>query len=253
MLNVSGKSRAVQSGSVIYVSHSYEMFKIHPANRDVDSTNIATIEDGMKKKFLLSSFPIVVNKDFEIMDGQTRFYAAKNLNKPIFYIVDPDIEIGDVAQLNFTRRWKKTDVIKMKAYLGDAIAIDLQRRIKYAKGMGYSAGSALVASQTDERLAANNSRINEYGEFIDIMIKINNIIKAFNVARGTRLANALVPIVSHPLYIETRMLKMIAKHGKHFAPFGTAKENQLYMEQIYNHDVAFDEDYVKLTLKARPK
>lgn len=259
MLNVSevkspsSPMQVMKSGTIVLMSNDYSIFKIHKANRDVDPVNIKTIEEGMKKKFLLSSFPIVVNKNYEIMDGQTRFYAARNLKQPIYYIVDENIKIEDVAQLNFTRRWKKVDLIKMGAELGDPTSIELRKRIAYGATLGYGVMSILVFSRVRQDIKGKTSGINSYEEFLSIISMSEDIFRTLNIKRCGKLSKSLFEILRHPHYIHERMLRMLKKHGGDFVVLASEKENQLKLEEYYNREAKSSDDYVKLTLKARVK
>jgi hypothetical protein len=56
--------------------------------------------------------PILVNSEMEIIDGQHRFTAAKELNIPIFYEKDINLNEDDMALLNSnSRTWASSDFV----------------------------------------------------------------------------------------------------------------------------------------------
>ena len=64
--------------------------------------------------------PIVVNENMEIIDGQGRFEALKELGLPVEYVVSDGATITDCIALNVKQaNWKNTDYVKCYANMGD--------------------------------------------------------------------------------------------------------------------------------------
>ena len=71
--------------NTVYETKEYNTFSFLSNNRNVSSHHVNRIIKSMKKKRLIS--PITINEDGEIIDGQHRFLAQKELNMPIPYII----------------------------------------------------------------------------------------------------------------------------------------------------------------------
>lgn len=98
---------------VIHSTQSYDKFKNFLSNRDVKGSHLKNLIESIQRKNLLHLFPIVVNKNFEIIDGQHRLAAARALNVPIYYIVDSSVTQADIAMVNNNRKgWTAKDYIK---------------------------------------------------------------------------------------------------------------------------------------------
>lgn len=98
---------------VIHSTTSYEKFGKFASNRDVKSAHLKNLIDSIRRKNLLHLFPIVVNSDFEIVDGQHRLASARALQVPIYYIVDSSVTQADIAMVNNNRKgWTAKDYIK---------------------------------------------------------------------------------------------------------------------------------------------
>ena len=69
----------------IYNSSEYSLFKFLPYNRKIEETHVRRLTNVIKIEGWNSDKYITVSKDFEIIDGQHRFLACRNLNLPIFY------------------------------------------------------------------------------------------------------------------------------------------------------------------------
>lgn len=94
----------------IHETYDYDLFKIHPMNRKVSDYQVRILAKDVTFEKKFPSHPILVNKRYEIMDGQHRFYAAQVLNIPIYYIIDDDATIDDARRFNGQQnRWTRTD------------------------------------------------------------------------------------------------------------------------------------------------
>lgn len=70
----------------ILVTTNYDIFKSLNFNRDKSKEHINNIVKMLKKENLLHLHPIIVNEQMELIDGQHRLEAAKELNLPVYYI-----------------------------------------------------------------------------------------------------------------------------------------------------------------------
>lgn len=85
---------------VIKYTHDYYRFNFIGGNRDINTCNLYKLTEELKKENLLHLHPIIVNKDFEIIDGQHRFLAAKELGIGFYYILDENVSIDHVVNGN---------------------------------------------------------------------------------------------------------------------------------------------------------
>ena len=80
----------------IRMTDQYDRFTLLDFNRDISTSNMRKLMQLTAKKFQMHKFPILVTKDFEIIDGQHRFEACRQLGCPIYYIID-DIKSDKVC------------------------------------------------------------------------------------------------------------------------------------------------------------
>lgn len=91
----------------------YDKFKIAEWNRDVK--HVETLKESIRNYGFLM-VPILVNEDMEIIDGQGRFFALKELGLPIYYIVQPGLNKEHCMALNYRQtNWTENDYIKSYA------------------------------------------------------------------------------------------------------------------------------------------
>lgn len=101
---------------IISKTYNYNKFSFIENNREIYKPNLRKIEKSMLKKQIIT--PILVDKDFKIIDGQHRFLICKTHNLPIYYIITT-ATIEDTKLLNSAgRSWTGLDIFlsDMKKY-----------------------------------------------------------------------------------------------------------------------------------------
>ena len=95
----------------IHKTKDYDKFSLLFGNRDIEPVNLKRMVMSMKEVVDLP-IPIIVKRDKDgnlvVLDGQHRLAAAKELGKPIFYIIiDRDIGLKEIRCVNQAQRgWK---------------------------------------------------------------------------------------------------------------------------------------------------
>lgn len=75
-------------------TYDYGIFKLLCENRNVGK--LVPLRRSMAKKNMMSAFPLIVNEEMQVLDGQHRLAVAKELGLQVFYVVDDSIELKDV-------------------------------------------------------------------------------------------------------------------------------------------------------------
>ena len=101
---------------------NYGMFKWLPLNRTVTKQTTSPIADSIM--YVSTEFkelgnngyipvPIIVNENYEIIDGQNRFTVLQSLGQPIYYLVIPGLTIDHVNIFQNGKPWKEDDWLKL--------------------------------------------------------------------------------------------------------------------------------------------
>lgn len=97
----------------------YTIFRKMKGNRDVEPRRVKMITDSIKKIGWISN-PIIVNKKMEIIDGQGRFEALKNLGLPVEYHIVENAKLDDCRMMNNSMmKWNTKDYIYSYAVTGN--------------------------------------------------------------------------------------------------------------------------------------
>ena len=110
----------------VHKTFDYGLFKRLEGNRPIDEARVKKIIDSIKKVGYVIS-PVIVNENFEIIDGQGRVEALKRLELPVDYIIDPGKGIDECIAMNINQtKWKMMDYINSYAEIGNTSYQNIQ-------------------------------------------------------------------------------------------------------------------------------
>jgi len=115
---------ATMSDVKIYTSSDYSIFVLSELNRVPGHYKkvLQSIQENDYTKYQ----PILVNKKMEIVDGQNRFLACRDLGLPIHFIVSETINIFAAADINkASKNWSSMDYVQHYAKRGREPYIEL--------------------------------------------------------------------------------------------------------------------------------
>jgi len=91
----------------------YGRFKYMKGNRAVNPNKVNRIVNSVKDKAdMLKYNPVIVTSRYEVLDGQHRLEASKELQRPVYFMIAPLADVQTVATLN-----SNTDSWSMKNFL----------------------------------------------------------------------------------------------------------------------------------------
>ena len=102
----------------IYSTKDYSRFSFLENNRIVKRSHVNEFKEEIKKNDRTMCFPIVVDPNLRIIDGQHRFHACMELGLPIYYVVDDDDDDAEQAMINcnkINKKWEMMDWLRYRA------------------------------------------------------------------------------------------------------------------------------------------
>lgn len=152
---------------------NYELFSFFPENRPISKGNIEQKKKSIQKIGYIEACPILVNENFQIIDGQHRFLALKELKMPIVYVIECINSHEAMIELNRNQQiWRLAEYVNHYAALGREefiILRDMQN--KYSK-----LGSTAIFSCFGIK-SANHSKPIKLGEKLKINKNGEDVIK----------------------------------------------------------------------------
>lgn len=96
----------------IYKTTDYNKFKKLIGNREVLAPRVNAIKSSIERIGYCTN-PILVNENFEVIDGQGRLEALKELGMPVLYIIEEGLTIEDCMGMNIgMKNWTLNDHIE---------------------------------------------------------------------------------------------------------------------------------------------
>lgn len=150
-------------------TNDYTMFRTLEGNRNVNKLHIKRLKESFQKAYLLS--PIIVNEKFEIIDGQHRFEAAKQIGLPINFIIATNYGLKEVQMLNENmKNWKKEDYLNAYCDLKNPEYLKFRNFMRRFPEFGIAACETILTGKltggSDNRIDSNlRSEINIRGTY----------------------------------------------------------------------------------------
>lgn len=231
----------------------YGQFKTLKGNRDVNPLHVERLIKSFQVKHLIS--PIIVNQNWEIIDGQHRFEAAKRLDLPIDYIIVNNYGIEEVQILNSnTSNWKTID------YLDGYCDLGFENYLVFRDFMNRYPDFSIKPCEillTDKQFDSTSKTFKDNegkkrslrsGDFISGRLVIRDLKKAEDMAEKLRMVKpyferynqalfvkAMMTMFRNPEYNHSQLLSKLALQPMALQACATVRQYHILIEDIYNY------------------
>lgn len=231
-------------GIIMSRSKDYSKFNILSENRNIDHNHIDKIKESITKHGYLSSNPIIVDEKMNIIDGQHRFLACKEMGLPIDYEVIEDSE-SMIIDLNTTqKKWTIYDYLKYYA-----IKDNNENYIRVLNLMGkYKTSAQMIFSIALKRgMGGEITRtvrqgtlkfdVDDVARVEGCFKKIDTISKNLKKGKVTRMVQALMQISRNPLFNWDRMLRQSELYPTIAYNCRSIAEYIVMLKELYNFNI----------------
>lgn len=224
----------------IFTTNKYNMFKRLEGNRKVSDARVAIIKANIERVGYITN-PIIVNEKYEIIEGQGRLKALKELNLPIDYIIHYGAGIEECIALNMKNtNWKLQDFIDSYAergYISYERIKSLQE--KYAYGLGVLATATKLLGKFDYSKVKDGSleiTEEEYMNAIERLEWIDTIAPYCKKCNGelTFLYQSLMICKEFSKIEEDKLKDRTISYNSTMLPFANIPDCMKALEEIYN-------------------
>lgn len=128
------KPRSKPIPNQLAITSEYDLFSQPILQRPLDQSRVLRIAEQMEAVGFLSSEQITIDEDWNIIDGQHRYEAAKLAGVPIWYMYDPNLIPANIPIIEgLGKSWTLPDYISAYAKEGRAAYVYIQDTAKNAK------------------------------------------------------------------------------------------------------------------------
>jgi hypothetical protein len=206
----------------INATTNYDLFTLLDYNRPCN--DISQLERNILQCNKLEMSPIIVDKNFNIIDGQHRYLVAKKNNLILYYRIDPNASCeNDIITYNkASKTWTIDDYVHFYSMKGDKAAIFIKKMIqehpltcnefirlfvKHDKSMGasrYVKDGKITLNRNEQEIENILSNLKEVIDFLKT--KFNQ--EAFSIQKYT-----LITIMTNKQYDHVHFMSQINKFG----------------------------------------
>lgn len=220
----------------------YSIFRIILGNRTIDERHVATLARKIEKEGNLTQwFPIIVNENMEVIDGQHRLRALEQLGQPVFYEVKQGLNVGSVISLNTgNRNWGWRDYAMSYSDRGNTHYKQLlelydEFNERYRVLMAYTGNSTMGSSgraQLTQDFYNGDFVIKDFALARRLLAQYHELAEASNI--NTReFALAAYRFMRTPTYDHQAMLSKIAQYGEDLNRCYTISDYLFSLERIW--------------------
>lgn len=191
------------------ITKDYDLFKFFNYNRAIKRANLREIKKSIQKRGLI--MPILVTKEFQVIDGQHRVLALQELGMEVHYVIAHDYTPNDVEEVNnIGSNWDIRARVSNLAEHGDPNCIRLLELYE-EWGKMFSEGTINDAYKNDcgnstqyikdKKYVMNEELGNEVLSNAQIMIEVSH------KARQTKFVRALKSIMTENDNFDIKILR----------------------------------------------
>ena len=230
----------------VQTSTNYSDFKTLEENRAISQSHVnrlkMAIEDSPK---ILAVQPILVNEHMEIIDGQHRFQACKELNLPVHYTVVNGLSVKDARKMNVIQRgWGGRDYVESYAKAGNVYYKALLQFLKEHPSLNLSIvrGICLTSEGRNSRRSYDfrngdftiERSIEEVDWFLDKLDTVHEV-NSGEIPIGNAFVTGLVTAVDkHDDFNMEEFIDNLKKNPQLFHRTSTTRDALRMIEDIYN-------------------
>lgn len=229
------------TGMQIYYTVELKIFKEVTANREVNKSHVKKLIAAIKKNNLLRINPILVDRKMNVIDGQHRLEAARQLKEGIYYIIDEHISEADISTLNSNKsNWKPSDYVNYYS-INKAVGFSLVTKLlNLYPWLNISACVALLSSSGSGRPAEireGKIDVSNYNNAIEILPKIDALKDDFKFVTSGKFIRAFRKLIETGLYDHDHFLKKLEMNKRAFVQCATTKQYLEMIEEFYNKNL----------------
>lgn len=229
----------------IKTTMNYDQFRVITGNREVTETHVRKLMASIGRKNLLPFAPILVNESMDIIDGQHRLEAAKQLGLEITYIIAPGAIIKDVQLLNaHQKQWTLEDYANSYASQGYT---DYELLKAFYQNQELPVSIAVWLLTKDSWGGGHMMKFKEGGFTITSLeeaYQIADRIKLFHehtspqVRRSRGFIRAIRILHRNELVDWERMKEKLDQYSHQLPSYQSSKDYLRVLEDIYNYHMS---------------
>lgn len=219
----------------IYETNNFEQFQLKVGNRVVNLKHVKKLVKEIKEKDL--KIPIEVDENLQIIDGQHRFFAYKELNKKFRFFVSPiKVEVKDIqTQNNVKLSWTLEDYMKSQIQMGNPHYIQLDKfRTKYNLALS---DALLALGISKHTFRQGDLKIVSLEKAEGIILNMNKILANWEKTMDYKLNLGIITLLkNNPKLDVSTLIQRMVKYPSKYHSCTKVSEYVNMLGELYNYN-----------------
>lgn len=232
----------------VFKTNDYSIFNNLIGNREVTKIGALKNKADFSKEYPFQA-PIIINDDYEVIDGQHRLEICKENNKSVYFIISKDADIETVYEINdYKHEWKIKDFVLSYKQRGNEVYLWVD---EFSKSLNLPHSMALIfttktgqvysdkiirsgelefnISIARENFKENTEKYKDVKRVLENKINVGKLKKNF--------FSALIVLFNEEGYNHEHFIKQLEKY---YSRINNNEQTKRYylsvMEDIYNYN-----------------
>lgn len=221
----------------------YDIFKIRKDNRPLIPSHVEGLKRNISKNNLLHTQPLLCNAEMEVIDGQNRLQAARELDVEVYYIIDPTLTPASMITVNATKRnWSPENYMNYYLYHGyeDYKKLNefcVKNEINLSIGINIFCGSTHEGLRKfrDGEMKVDDSYLSQETESCwDTIRHIRKVMGYQTFLNSTRFWKGLLLLCRHPFFDKDKWMENLQLKIDSIGPRASFHDYTVMLQNIYN-------------------
>ena len=225
-----------QQELVVKTTNDYTKFKSLRGNRKVNDLHLKRLRKSMEEEVLMS--PVIVNENFEVIDGQHRIEVLKNLNSPVSYLMIQGYGLKEMQLLNSaSRNWVADDFLNAYLEEGNLEYINY-KKFKERYGWGHNECMRILSGdefRSIDLFRNGGLKIKNLTQVIEWAERIEMIKPYYDGIKRRAFIYAMVKLFKNENYNHATFLGKLQYQSARLVDCTNVNQYLLLIEDIYNY------------------
>jgi len=232
----------VKINTQISVERDYDLFKTVTGNRQVRPAHVKKLRVSLEQDPETIKYnPILINEHWQVIDGQHRLEAIKQLSLPVYYIQVPGLKLGDVQKLNSaSKQWQPIDYANAFSKLGNNnYTLYIEVKEGAHKELSLNHDSLLKYLSLDNPITSQSFnegklKIDDFNKSLKLLKQLNAIGQYYDRYNIRSFALAFLRLATKPQYDHARMLDQMKKYSNDIEDYSREQDYYVSLIKVYN-------------------
>lgn len=221
----------------VHTTTDYFLFKSVEGNRNKNLLHINRLKKSMSEIYLFTA--IIVNENFEIIDGQHRFDVIQELGLPLNYICCEGYGLNEVHILNQnSKTWNADDYLQGYCKLGYDHYIEYLK-FKNKFNFGHNECMLLLGGSENgpniKKFYNGDFQIKDYNKAYEKASKLVMIGKYYEGYQRRSFVRTMNTVLDKPQFDFTQFLQKLKVQPTALQDCNDMDQFKLLIEEIYNY------------------